>query len=164
MEIDRPDVLDALTSLVHRSLVVAEPGGGPGGGAGGGAFGRYSLVPPGPRVVANGRIAVTPPQAWNRIPRGTYDIREEENWTLNGPLLDSIGFIGGLRDGHAIVRQRRRDDRVAEHPQHHLVVVEQAAARRVGRPGDHEVGVVDVASTDQHEAELLDIPGDGFAT
>ena len=78
---------------------------------GGGAFGRYSLVRPGPVAVANNRISVTPPQAWNRIPRGTFDIREEENWTLNGPILDTIGFIGGLRDGKAIVRQRRRDDR-----------------------------------------------------
>ena len=43
-----PDVLDALTSLVHRSLVVAEPGGGPGsrpGGEAGGAA-RYRLLEP----------------------------------------------------------------------------------------------------------------------
>lgn len=81
------------------------------GCAGGGGFGRYSLVPPGPRAVAASRITVTPPHAWNRVPRGFYDIREEENWTLNGPILDSVSFIGGLRDGKAIVRQRRRDDR-----------------------------------------------------
>ena len=30
--------------------------------------------------------------------------------------------------------------------------------------GDHEAGVVDVPATDQHEAELLGVPGDGFAT
>ena len=79
--------------------------------AGGGGFGRYSLVQPGPHAVANGRLTVSPPQAWNRIPRGFNDIREEENWTLNGPLLDSVGFIAGVRDGRTIVRQRRRDDR-----------------------------------------------------
>ncbi|HZF43801.1 MAG TPA: hypothetical protein VEZ48_10365 [Sphingomonadaceae bacterium] len=79
--------------------------------AGGAGFGTYSLVQPGPRAVAAGRMTVTPPQAWNRVPRGTYDIREEENWTLNGPILDSVSFVAGLKDGKAIVRQRRRDDR-----------------------------------------------------
>lgn len=79
--------------------------------AGGGGFGGYSLVRPQAVAVANKAMVVTPTQAWNRVPRGSYDIREEENWTLNGPILDSIGFIGGLRDGKAIVRQRRRDDR-----------------------------------------------------
>ncbi len=81
------------------------------GCAGGGAFGSYSLVPPGPRTVVAGRMTVSPPQAWNRLPRGFYDIREEENWTLNGSILDSISFVAGLKDGKAIVRQRRKDDR-----------------------------------------------------
>ena len=80
--------------------------------AGGGAFGRYTLVQPGARAVANDSFTVSPPQAWNRVPRGAYDIREEENWTLNGPILDSISFIGGVRDGKAIVRQRRKADRL----------------------------------------------------
>lgn len=80
------------------------------GCAGGGGFG-YSLVRPEARAVAAGKMTVTPPRAWNRVPRGFYDIREEENWTLNGPILDSISFVGGLKDGKAIVRQRRRDDR-----------------------------------------------------
>lgn len=78
---------------------------------GGGGFGGYSLVRPGPRAVAARKITVTPAEAWNRVPRGIYDIAEEENWTLNGPILDSVSFIGGLKDGRAIVRQRRRDDR-----------------------------------------------------
>jgi len=79
--------------------------------AGGGGFGGYSLIQPGPRAVVGNRLTVTPPHAWNRVPRGTYDIREEENWTLNGPILDSVSFVAGLKDGKAIVRQRRRDDR-----------------------------------------------------
>lgn len=79
--------------------------------AGGGGFGVYSLVQPGSHAVAAGRMTVSPPQAWNRVPRGFYDIREEENWTLNGPILDSISFVAGLKDGKAIVRQHRKDDR-----------------------------------------------------
>lgn len=81
-----------------------------GGCSGVGGFG-YSLVQPGPRAVAAGKMTVSPPQAWNRLPRGFHDIREEENWTLNGPILDSVSFIGGLKDGKPIVRQRRKDDR-----------------------------------------------------
>jgi hypothetical protein len=49
--------------------------------------------------------------AWNRAPRGGSDIQKEEDWTLNGPLLDGIIFIGGLEDGKRIVRQRSKADR-----------------------------------------------------
>lgn len=90
------------------AVAIASLAGCAGGSVGG--FG-YSLVQPGPRTVAANRITVTAPRPWNRIPRGFYDIREEENWTLNGPILDSVAFIGGLPDGKAIVRQRRKEDR-----------------------------------------------------
>ncbi len=76
----------------------------------GGGFG-YSLVEPQPRVVAAGSMIVTPSIRWNRVPRGTYDIAREENWTLNGPLLDSLTFIGGLETDKRIVVQRRKPDR-----------------------------------------------------
>ncbi|HEV2866816.1 MAG TPA: hypothetical protein VGX37_09885 [Allosphingosinicella sp.] len=81
--------------------------------AGGGGFGPggYSLVRPGPESVAGGRMTVTPTVAWNHARRTYHDIRREENWTLNGPLLDNISFIGGLESGKAIVRQRRRAER-----------------------------------------------------
>ena len=78
----------------------------------GGGFGSYSLIQPGPRAVVGNRLTVAPPQAWNRVPRGIYDIREEENWTLNGPILDSVSFVAGLKNGKAIVRQRRKADRL----------------------------------------------------
>lgn len=81
-------------------------------GCAGGGFGGYSLIPPGPRAVVGKRLTVAPQQAWNRVPRGIYDIREEENWTLNGPILDSVSFVAGLKDGKAIVRQRRKADRL----------------------------------------------------
>ena len=48
---------------------------------------------------------------WNRAAADTYDISREENWTLNGPLLDSLTFVGGLEPGKTIVRQRRREER-----------------------------------------------------
>jgi hypothetical protein len=56
-------------------------------------------------------MTVVPTIEWNRIPRGRYDIPREENWTLNGPFLDGITFIGGVENDKRIVEQRRKDDR-----------------------------------------------------
>jgi hypothetical protein len=81
-----------------------------GTGAGSG-FGYYRLIEPRPVSVTRGAMQVTPTMRWNRVPRGYYDIDREENWTLNGPLLDSLAFIGGLENDKRIVQQRRKADR-----------------------------------------------------
>ena len=78
---------------------------------GGGGFGYYSLIRPEPVKVARGSMEVTPTIRWNRVPRGYSDISREENWTLNGPLLDSLSYIGGLENNKKIVQQRRKADR-----------------------------------------------------
>lgn len=70
----------------------------------------YTLVSPAPVSAARGTIRVQPTMAWNKIPRSASDIKWEENWTRNGPLLDGLSFIGGLPDGAAIARQRKKDD------------------------------------------------------
>ena len=75
-----------------------------------GGYGYYGLIEPGPERVARA-MTVEPTIRWNRARRTYYDISREENWTLNGPLLDNLTFIGGLESGKAIVRQRRRDER-----------------------------------------------------
>jgi hypothetical protein len=80
-------------------------------GCAGGGFGTYRLVRPGAEKVARDSMVVTPSIAWNKVPRGYYDISREENWTLNGPLLDSLSFIGGLENDKRIVVQRRKADR-----------------------------------------------------
>jgi hypothetical protein len=82
-----------------------------GGCAGGPGLGYYGLVEPQPRTVVHGAMTVTPGLRWNRAPRGAADIEKEEDWTLNGPLLDSLTFIAGLEDGKRIVRQRSKADR-----------------------------------------------------
>jgi uncharacterized protein YceK len=70
----------------------------------------YTLVAPGPVSVARGTMTVQPSIAWNRMPHTAYDIPTEEVWTQNGPLLDSITFIGAVKDGNAIARQQSNDD------------------------------------------------------
>jgi hypothetical protein len=98
-----------LGPIVATSLL-AGCAGGPGGGSG--AFGSYfDLVRATPHRVANSAMVVTPSVQWNRIPKGPYDIRREENWTLNGPFLDNLSFIGGLENNKRVVQQRRKADR-----------------------------------------------------
>jgi len=76
-----------------------------------GCVAGYTLVEPKVVPVARGAMKVKPSIAWNRTPKNMYDIAKEENWTQNGPLLDTITFMGGLKDGEAIARQRPKDER-----------------------------------------------------
>jgi len=102
----RRAILGALASLT----LLAGCGGGS-GGYGGYGFNYYRLQEPGPEDVARNTMVVTPTVRWNKAPRGPYDIEREENWTLNGPLLDNLAFIGGLENDKRIVVQRRKADR-----------------------------------------------------
>jgi hypothetical protein len=61
--------------------------------------------------VGNGNMSVVPPRPWNRHrPLLFEDIPAVEDWTLNGPLLDGVTFITGLRNGKSMIRQRRSED------------------------------------------------------
>jgi hypothetical protein len=97
-----------LAALAALSLTAGCAGGGLGGPMG---FRYYTLVRPGPEAVARDTMTVTPTMRWNKAPRGPHDIQREENWTLNGPLLDGLTFIGGLEHDKRIVQQRRKADR-----------------------------------------------------
>ena len=84
-----------------------------GGGGAGIDNGYYSLVRVRPISVGNGSMVVTAPRPWNRTREiiSFDNIREVEDWTLNGPLLDSISFVTGLRNNRELIRQRRTEDR-----------------------------------------------------
>ena len=79
---------------------------------GGGGFGSsYSLVRARERAVGDGSMLVTPRAEWNRQSTIIFDdIRQVEDWTQNGAILDSLSFVSGLKDGKSIVRQSRRAD------------------------------------------------------
>ena len=98
----------ALLLAVAASLCLsacASMGGGSGFGSG------YSLVRPRERAVGDGSMIVRPTQAWNRQSQVIFDdIRQVEDWTQNGPVLDSLSFISGLKDGKTIVRQWKKAD------------------------------------------------------
>ena len=72
----------------------------------------YALVRARPTRVAGGDLTVTPPREWNRQNARIFDdVRHVEDWTLNGPVLDTISFVDGLRNDKSLVRQYRSDDR-----------------------------------------------------
>jgi hypothetical protein len=70
----------------------------------------YTLVAAAPQRVASNTLQVSPGVAWNRAPKSPLDVRWQENGTENGALLDSIVFVGGVPDGQAIAKQRRKAD------------------------------------------------------
>lgn len=96
-----------LFSLTTLSLSACSTVGGDGFG-----YGGYSLVRAREVRVGDNSLAVTPPREWNRISSRIFtDVRDVEDWTQNGPYLDGINFVSGLKDGKELVYQRRREDR-----------------------------------------------------
>jgi hypothetical protein len=77
-------------------------------GGGGYGFSEYSLVRAERVRVGDGSLSVQPPRPWNRHrPILFEDVRQIEDWTLNGPLLDGMSFVTGLKNGKSLIRQRR---------------------------------------------------------
>lgn len=77
-------------------------------GAGEYGFSNYSAVLVRRVAVGDDTMIVSAPRPWNRHrPIFFEDIRQVEDWTLNGPLLDGISFVTGLKDRKSLVRQRR---------------------------------------------------------
>ncbi len=71
-------------------------------------FSDYSLVRARRVNVGDGSMSVIPPREWNRRrPILFEDIRQVEDWTENGPVLDGMSFVTGLRNGKSLIRQRR---------------------------------------------------------
>ncbi len=96
--------------LVAAAASLSGCGSSLGGGSLG--YGGYSLVRVKEVRVGNDSMAVTPPREWNKISGSLFvDIHSVEDWTQNGPYLDGISFVTGLKDGKALVYQRSRDDR-----------------------------------------------------
>ena len=77
-----------------------------------GLYSPYALVKAKETRVGNRTMAVTAPREWNRIRSHLFDdVPEVEDWTLNGPLLDTVSFVTGLKNSKAIIRQRQTEER-----------------------------------------------------
>ena len=80
---------------------------------GGGEYGisDYALVRVHRVNVGDGSLSVAPPRPWNRHRAFLFeDIRDVEDWTLNGPFLDGMSFVSGLKSGAYLIRQRKSTD------------------------------------------------------
>lgn len=67
----------------------------------------YTAVPVRRVAVGDDSMSVVPPRPWNRHRHVVFgDIREVDAWTLNGPFLDEIDFVSGLKNNRALIRQR----------------------------------------------------------
>lgn len=80
---------------------------------GGSEFGYsdYALVRVHQVRVGDGSISVSAPRPWNRYRQRLFlGVRDVEDWTLNGPLLDGMSFVTGLKSGDYLIRQRRTED------------------------------------------------------
>jgi hypothetical protein len=76
----------------------------------GSGLSSYSAVNVKRTAVGDGRLSVIPPRPWNRSrDYGFNRVGAVEEWTLNGPLLDEIMFVAGLKSGQSVVRQWRSD-------------------------------------------------------
>ena len=77
-------------------------------GAGESGFSNYAAVSVKRVQVGDGTLSVAPPRPWNRVrPTNFVDIRVVEDWTLNGPYLDGMSFVSGLKNDRYLVYQRR---------------------------------------------------------
>ena len=81
---------------------------------GGGEYGigDYNLVRVRRVNVGDGGLSVVAPRPWNERRRSILfdDVREVEDWTLNGPILDGISFVSGMKSGRYLIRQRKSAD------------------------------------------------------
>ena len=82
------------------------------GGEDGYGLGDYLLVRVHRVNVGDGGMSVVAPRPWNERRRSILfdDVREVEDWTLDGPILDGISFVSGMKSGRYLIRQRKSAD------------------------------------------------------
>jgi hypothetical protein len=130
-----------------------------GDGGGGFSSGGYALVRARSTNVGDGSMTVTPPREWNRVSTvwAIDDIRAVEDWTLNGPYLDSMSFVTGLKGGRYIIRQNKRDAQQVPKFRSDMTAPEITAMLesfyRV------RAGAVDLTTTSLQPRQLMGYPG-----
>jgi len=80
------------------------------GGLGTGEYGfsDYGLVRAQRVNVGDGEMSVVAPRPYNRHRRVLFsDVSDVEDWTLNGPILDGISFVSGMKNNKELIRQHR---------------------------------------------------------
>lgn len=100
-----------MTKIAAATVVLAGLSACSGVGTGEYGISDYGMVRVHRVAVGNGSLSVAAPRPWNRHRRVLFeDIRQVEDWTLNGPILDGMSFVTGLPNGKSLIRQRRTAD------------------------------------------------------
>jgi hypothetical protein len=100
-----------LTKLALAAVSVLTLGACSSIGTGEYGFSSYALVGVRRVNVGDGSLTVTPPRPYNRHRSFLWsDVQDVEDWTLNGPYLDGISFVSGLKSGRYLIRQSKRSD------------------------------------------------------
>ena len=74
-------------------------------------YSSYAFVSVRRVKVGDGSLTVTPPRPYNRHRSFLWsDVQDVEDWTQNGPYLDGISFVSGLKSGRYLIRQSKRAD------------------------------------------------------
>jgi|SRR4051812_45664416 hypothetical protein len=74
-------------------------------------YSDYGLVRVARVSVGDGQMSVVAPRPYNRHRRILFsDVKDVEDWTLNGPILDGISFVSGMNDNRELIRQRHTAD------------------------------------------------------
>lgn len=103
--------MNRISKLVLPAVAAASLGACSSVGGGGYGLSSYTLVRVHRVEVGTGALSVAAPRAYNRLRTRMFDdIVEVEDWTLNGPLLDGISYVTGLKGGRYLVRQRKSDE------------------------------------------------------
>jgi len=104
---ERKTIMKHLKTIAFLPLLLGLPAcTGLGGGEYG--FSEYALVRPHQVNVGDGNMSVVAPRPYNRHRRILFaDVPDVEDWTQNGPILDGISFVSGMKNNRELIRQRR---------------------------------------------------------
>jgi hypothetical protein len=78
------------------ALLLADPAGA-----------RWKEVAPARLAVAGSTLRVTADPGWNRWTK--RPIKQEEVWSLDGPLLNRLDFFAGIAPGEPLARERNKN-------------------------------------------------------
>jgi hypothetical protein len=71
-------------------------------------YSAYGLVRVARVNVGDGQLSVVAPRPYNRHRRILFsDVNDVEDWTQNGPILDGISFVSGMKNNKELIRQSR---------------------------------------------------------
>jgi hypothetical protein len=71
-------------------------------------YSAYGLVRVARVNVGDGQMSVVAPRPYNRHRRILFsDVNDVEDWTQNGPILDGISFVSGMKNNKELIRQSR---------------------------------------------------------